>query len=188
MMSQVIQMFVLPATSRLSASRNHGQLQAVVEKAICFASLALLPILLGFIVFASPLITVLYSGKYADAVLLLQIFAGLALFIPVIAVATNALMGLGEARLSFLLSIQILVASIAIYLALVPQFGAVGASIGYVASSAVLAWISARALHRFIPVSVGGVVRRVGDISQFTRSRLSSADIFFKSRRRERDH
>jgi O-antigen/teichoic acid export membrane protein len=73
MMSQVIQMFVLPATSRLSAASDYGRLQAVVEKAICFATLALIPVLLGFVLFAPPLVSLLYGGTYADAAPLLQI-------------------------------------------------------------------------------------------------------------------
>jgi len=187
-MSQVVQMFVLPATSRLSAARDYGRLQAVVEKATCFATLALLPVLLGFIVFASPLVSLLYSGKYIDAVPLLQIFAGLALFVPIIGVATSTLMGLGEAKVSFLLSIQILVASIVIYLVLVPWFGAVGASIGYVAASAVLAWISTRALHRFIPITLHGVMEHVRDVRVFTRNRILTASSFFKKGAAGKDH
>jgi lipopolysaccharide exporter len=175
MMSQVVQMFVLPAVSRLSASREFHRLQAVVEKATCFGTLALFPVFAGFLLFATPLVTLLYSGKYADAATLLQVFSALGLLVPIIAVASNTLMGIGEARLSFLLSIQLLVASLVIYVAIVPWLGALGATIGYVLASAFFAWISTRKLHRFVPISALGIILRVRDVNAFIHNQVSSA-------------
>jgi O-antigen/teichoic acid export membrane protein len=106
--------------------------------------------------------------------LLIQVFSALALVVPIVAVASNTLMGIGEARLSFLLSIQLLVASIVIYVAVVPWLGPLGATIGYVAASAFFAWISTRTLRQFVSISALGVIRRIRDVNAFIHNQISS--------------
>jgi O-antigen/teichoic acid export membrane protein len=81
-------------------------------------------------------------------------------------------LGLGHVRLSFVLSLQILVGATVIYLILIPLFGAVGATVGYVLASCVLAWISSAKMVRFVPVTIREVVRRTNDVKVYVRTRL----------------
>ena len=175
MVSQVIQMFVLPGVSKLASRGESRSLKVMVEKAIAFSTFAMLPIFLLFLTLAPFLADILYRGKYHEAIPMLQIFSALTFCVPLIAVASNTLMGLGHARLSFILSLQILGASTLLYLVLIPFFGAVGATVGYVLASFVLAWISGAMMVRFVPTTFREVLRRTNDIKVFVQTRVFRA-------------
>jgi O-antigen/teichoic acid export membrane protein len=170
-MAQVIQMFIMPATSRISARGEWSTLKIIAEKSISFATLGLLPVFFLFLFFPSTLLT-LIGEQYADAIIFVQIFSVLALITPLYAVAANILMGLGHAKPLFYLSMQLLVVSVLFYMILIPLLGGLGATIGYVAASLFLTWITARALQGYVPVTLKEVVGRTHDVKQFIRSRL----------------
>jgi O-antigen/teichoic acid export membrane protein len=170
MVTQVMQMFILPATSRLSVIGEQKSLKVMVEKAILFFTVAMVPVFLLFL-FAPPfLIDVLYKGKYMEAALTLQVFALLALVAPLLAIGTNVLMGLGEARISFVLGAQMLGISLLLYLVLIPWLGETGAALGYVLSSYIVAWLTVVKMNRFIPVTVAEVFRRHNDMISFVKN------------------
>jgi len=173
MITQMVQMFVLPAVSRLSSQGDHPRLKALVEKAILFSTVIMIPVLLVFLLGPGLLIEVLYSGRYAGAIPILQIFALLSLVVPLLAVGSNTLMGLGHARINFVLGLQMLLVSIAAYVIFIPPFAGVGAAIGYVIASYVMAWMTTVRLKREVPLSLRGVLRRGNDIRMFVRQRLS---------------
>ncbi len=172
MVAQVVQMFVLPAVSRLSAEGREESRKVLVEKAIAFSTIGMIPVFLFLLLLAGPMIDILYGGRYNEAVPLLQILSVLTVIVPLIAVASNTLMGLGQARVSFVLSVQILITSMIIYLALIPPFGALGAAIGYVLSAMVLAWITTAKMNHFVRITPSEVWQRKDDISRFVRKRL----------------
>jgi O-antigen/teichoic acid export membrane protein len=172
MVTQVVQMFVLPAVSRLSAEGRQASLKVLVEKAIAFSTIGMIPVLLFLVLLAGPMIDILYGGRYNEAAPLLQILSVLTVVVPLIAVASNALMGLGQARVSFVLSVQILITSMIIYLALIPLFGALGAAIGYVLSAMVLAWITTAKMNRFVRITPSEVWQRKDDLGRFVRKQL----------------
>jgi len=80
-------------------------------------------------------------------------------------------MGLGEARASFILGIQTLVISVAAYVAAIPWLGALGAAIGVVFSSFVMAGLAMKRVNREIPFTLREVLSRWHDILVFIRSR-----------------
>lgn len=173
MVTQVVQMFVLPVTSRLASRGEFDRLKAVVEKAIAFTTVGMLPVTVIFLGFAPVLISVVYSGRYLEAAPMLRLFSLLTFCVPLTAVATNAIMGLGHARLGFVIGLQLLLISIVVYLVLTPLFGVMGTAAGYVLTSFILAFITGKYLQRFVPVSLGEVVRRTEDIRVFLSSRFS---------------
>ena len=188
MISQVIQMFVLPATSRLSSKGEYAGLTAIVEKAITFSTVAMFPVFLIFLFCAPLLVTILYGGRYQEAVPLLRVFSALAFFVPAAAVATNTLMGLGYARLSFILSVQFVIASLVLYTFFIPMLGTIGAAVAYVASTIVLAWLSMAKMNRFVPVTLPSLARRSGDIIVFFRTRLLQKPYTSAGRRHDPDN
>jgi len=174
--AQVVQMFVLPAASRLASQGNRASLNAMTEKAILFLTLGLLPVTFLFWAFPGVLVSVLYGGRYAGAEPILRIFALLTFLVPLAAVGSNVLMGLGEARLSFLLGLEVLAGSLAAFLACIPPWGATGAGAGYALASLVTAAFTLRYLLRFVPISMTGVLRRTIDIREFLRKKLSTSE------------
>jgi O-antigen/teichoic acid export membrane protein len=172
MVTQVVQMFVFPAVSRLSSKGDEVSLKVLVEKAIAFSTIGMLPVLVGFVVLAPPLVHTVYGSRYAEAIPLLQAFAFLSLIVPLTAVALNTLLGLGHARRSFWVSAQCLFASIVIYVITIPLYGVAGAAIGYILSSAVLAWLAAASMRRYVEVTGWEVWQRKRDIVAFLRNRF----------------
>jgi O-antigen/teichoic acid export membrane protein len=138
-----------------------------VEKSILFITVALLPVTLVFVVAPSLLLDVLYQGRYATAAPLLRIFGSLSLVVPLYAVCTNALMGLGKAKEGFHLGLAMLAVSFGVYFVFTPLLGSAGAALGFVVASFIMGWISARVAARYIPFTASGVLRRIGDIRMF---------------------
>jgi O-antigen/teichoic acid export membrane protein len=172
MITQVVQMFVLPAVSLLSSQGDHPRLKALVEKAVLFSTVVMIPFLLLFLLGPGLLVRVLYGGRYAGAIPILQIFALLSLVVPLLAVGSNTLMGLGRARVNFVLGLQMLAVSTALYLVFIPPFAGIGAAIGLVLASFIMAWMTTARLNREVPLSLRGVLQRRNDITHFLKSRL----------------
>ena len=172
MAAQVVQMFVLPAASRLSSQGSFASLKAMTEKSVLFLTLGLLPVTVLFLAFPEILVRVLYAGKYAEAAPILRIFSFLTFVVPLAAIGSNVLMGLVEARLSFILGIQVLLASLAAFLVCIPPWGAVGAGTGYLVASIITSVLTVRFLVRHVPLTAQAVVSRTKDIRTFIRSRL----------------
>jgi O-antigen/teichoic acid export membrane protein len=172
MAAQVVQMFVLPAASRLSSQGNFVSLRTMTEKSILFLTLGLLPVTMLFLVFPEFLVRVMYSGRYAGAEPILRVFSFLTFVVPLAAIGSNVLMGLGEARLSFILGVQVLVASLAAFLVCIPPWGAMGAGAGYLVASVITAVLTVRFLVRHVPITATEVFRRTRDIRAFLRNRF----------------
>ena len=73
MVTQIVQMFVLPAVSRLSSQGEYQRLNVLVEKAILFSTFGMIPVFLLLLLGPSLLIQILYSGRYTSAIPLLQV-------------------------------------------------------------------------------------------------------------------
>jgi O-antigen/teichoic acid export membrane protein len=172
MATQIIQMFLLPGASLLASRGDRSNLKTVVEKSLLFSTVGMLPVMIPLILFAGPLVKLIYGGRYPDAVLILQLFSLMSLAVPAFAIGVNVLMGLGEARASFVLGMQMLVVSVAAYIAVIPWLGAVGAAIGVVLSSFVTAVIALKLVQRYVPFTLREVLSRWQDILEFVRSRF----------------
>jgi O-antigen/teichoic acid export membrane protein len=171
MVGQVLQMFLLPAASRLSSSGQTDSLRSLSEKSILFSTLGMLPVFLMFFIVPDVWVGILYGGRYPDSIALLRIFAFLSFVVPLMSVESNILLGLGEARLSFVIGLVMLAVSVAAYLFCIPFLGAAGAALGYLASTAVTAWILVKKTDPFVPVTLRGVLGRWRDLAAFLRSR-----------------
>jgi O-antigen/teichoic acid export membrane protein len=175
MATQVVQMFIFPAVSRLSARGEKGNLKILIEKSILFSTVGMTPVFLLFIAFASPLVRIVYQGRYMEAIPMLQWFAVLSFVVPATAVASNALLGLGQAKLGFQVSLISFIASVLFYVLLIPLLGMLGATLGYLLSAIVLGWLSLHYMNRFIPVTTREVLVRVQDIMHFIKNGLHRA-------------
>jgi lipopolysaccharide exporter len=170
---QVVQMFVLPAISKLHSLGDKARMTVLVEKAITFTTVVMSPVFFLLLLFSPQMIAIIYGGRYGEAAPLLQILSVGALLTPIIAVASNALMGLGEVRLNFILNFKTFLFLLVAYLILIPWLGPLGASLGFVAASLVQGWLFTSHLVRLVPITPTGVWSRLGDIKAFVRSRLA---------------
>lgn len=171
MFTQVIQMFVMPATSKLSSKGDSASLKTMVEKATMFSTIAIVPVLVTFLVLPSFLISVLYKGRYMEAVPILAVFALASLAVPPSAVAGNVLMGLGHARDVFVIGVQMLIVSLVAYLIFIPQFSGIGAAVGYVVTSYISALLAMWGVRKYVPLTPLEILKRTKDVIVFIRTR-----------------
>jgi O-antigen/teichoic acid export membrane protein len=167
MLNQVVQMFVLPASSRLAHEGNTASLRSMLEKILFATVVGMLPVALVLIVGAPFMVHVLYGSRYGEAIVLLQIFSFLSFSTPFLAVAWNALMGMGEARASFKLGMVMIVIALAAYALLIPPFGTRGAAWAYALSTAIIAALAMVMMRRFVPVTLSGIAMRWRDVWTF---------------------
>jgi O-antigen/teichoic acid export membrane protein len=172
MVAQVVQMFVLPATARLASLGERASLRALLEKAVLFLTVALVPVTLLFLLAPAPLLRLIYGMKYADAAPLLPLFGLLTFAVPLLTVCSNVLLGLGEAKKSFLLGLLMFGVSVGAEFALIPWGGGTGAAAAYVLASFFMALATAGVLHSLVPVSPRGILSRVADIRAFVATNL----------------
>ena len=151
---------------------SFDSLKAMTEKSILFLTLGLLPVTALFLLFPDLLVRIIYAGRYAEAEPILRIFAFLTFVVPLASIGSNVLMGLGEARRSFILGIEVLVASLAAFVLCIPLWGAVGAGTGYLVASVVTSILTVRLLVRHVPITAAAVVGRTKDIRTFIRNRF----------------
>jgi O-antigen/teichoic acid export membrane protein len=173
MATQVVQMIVLPAVSLLSSRGEKSSLKILVEKAILFATVGMIPVFLLLLLIPEPVVDLVYSGRYPEAASILRLFALLSLPVPLLAIGSSVLMGLGEARASFILGAQTLVVSLAAFFLLVPSFGPSGAALGSVITSYIMGWVTVAIVRRRVPLTVREVLSRSRDITAFLRSRFA---------------
>ncbi len=172
MVAQVVQLFLLPATSRLSSKGEWPSLKALVEKSILFFTIAMAPVFILFLFLPSVWLTILYQGKYAGAIPLLQIFSFLSFIVPLMSIESNVLMGIGEVRANFVVGLQMLCLAIASYAIMIPLWGTPGAALAYLLTTCVVAWLFVVRANKFVPISFGGVFRRQRDLRHFIQSRI----------------
>ena len=172
MATQVVQMLVLPSVSFLSSRGEEASLKALVEKAIMFSTIGMVPVLLLLLAGPELLIDLLYGGRYAEAAGILRIFALMSLTVSILAIGSSVLMGLGEARASFFLGVQTLVVSVGSFFLFIPWLGVNGAAVASVVASVIMTWVTLRVTRRYVQMSTRGVLARVYDIRAFITRRF----------------
>jgi lipopolysaccharide exporter len=172
MATQVIQMFVVPVSSRLSSRRDERSLIALIEKGILFGSLGMIPVFLIFGFFPGTLLEVFYRGKYLNGIPVMRILACVALITPALAVGGTTLLGLGKVRTSFWIGVLAITANLTAYFIFIPTYGAVGAALGLTISGYLITGVLLVKLKEIVPFTARGVFSRFCDITMFVKQRL----------------
>jgi O-antigen/teichoic acid export membrane protein len=147
-------MFALfPEIARLTSDR--ARVDGIVVVALQAMQVLALPLVVIGIAFADDIVAVIGGAEFKDSAWVLRVLM-LALGISYVSgVYGNALVAIGRQDALFKWSLVVLGANLVANLALIPPFGAVGASIAVVASEA-LAFFVVRALY-----GAGGLTPRV---------------------------
>lgn len=170
--NQVIQLFIVPASSKLFSKNDFKSLQVLIEKSILFSTLALLPIFLLLVFGADFLIDIFYKGRYAEAGTPLRIFGILALLTPWYSVLPSILVGIGKVKEGLFISWIFIISSLVLFLVFIPLLGASGAAITLVIASIILSFSSAIAVNKSIKIRIKQMVSRTGDIKEFIKHKM----------------
>lgn len=136
---------LFPEIAKMDAASD--RLRDLVGQALSVMELLALPILIGALVLAEPIVVIVGGDDYAGAASVLRILMfGLAIsFLN--GVYGNALVALGRQSRLFYLSLLVFAVNIAMNLVLIPVWGVEGAAIA-VSISEVIAFVVVRELYR----------------------------------------
>jgi O-antigen/teichoic acid export membrane protein len=167
-------LIILPMASRFYAEKDQHSLVAMCEKIIFFLLLIILPAVIILIAGGQLLFDLIYHGKYDSSVIVFQIFTVGALALPFMIIGLNVLLGIGQTRPLFRITLFNTIIFLALLVALTIPFGSMGAAIALTASSLLYAAACMRGTQNFIPISVRGIISRTSDMKHFLRKYLGS--------------
>ncbi len=127
--SMAVATSVLPATAEAMSLNNIELLETYVLQSYRYVSLFVVPLSVGTIIFAKPIITLLFGAAYLPGSTALQILAAGMLFFTIYTVSSSIAQGLGQPRLPMYFLIIGTVIDLILSILLVPPFGIVGAAI-----------------------------------------------------------
>lgn len=174
--TQVIQTFVMPASSKFAADGNRTALRVMFEKAILFTSVVLIPCSLGLIILAPTIIDLFYGTKYDEAVGVLRILALASFAVPWLGTISSLMIGSGQLRLLFRMILIFLVVTIVGLLISVPLWNIQGAAWALVGSQWIMTIVLAVGLHRsgLVQVHLRGILSRWSDIVEFVQRKFGA--------------
>ena len=127
---QAIQRITFPAISEYWAKNNYSALQMMIDKSMKYSACILLPIGLGVGFFAKDIITMIFTEEFIYSVLPLQVLLiGTVTYSIVIKTIGGASSAAGRPDLDLKAASISAMMNIVLNVALIPQFGIIGAAI-----------------------------------------------------------
>jgi len=172
--SQAMQVVLLPLVSRFDAAGQREELRALAEKSICFLFIVLLPLHLLLIFGAELLLNAVYHGKYNEAAAILRVLVFGAFFIPPGTVGSNIQMGMGKSKVSFRFVILVAVFNIAANVVLLPSAGILGGALSTTLSMVLGSTLQFLYMRKVLGLTLGGIWQRRLDALNFGRMWLEN--------------
>ncbi len=147
---------LFPALSR-SHAQGRDMLQALVARSLRIAAIFALPLGVGALFLAQPIVDLLFGPAYAQSVPVTQILAWSAVLVILRGTYRQALNASGHQRLDLACALIAVSLNVGVNLALIPTFGILGAAATTVASEAV--WLAAAAVCFNASVARAGLLR-----------------------------
>lgn len=169
-------LLIVPVSSRLYTEGNFKALGALVEKLLFLSFAALIPISIGFAIFAEPIMSVVYQGKYEGVAPIFQVLMLSGFTLPLSLISTNVLIGMGKTRSLFLATLGAVVIYFVLSGVLVPMYASMGAALAVFISMTLLALFTFFAMRKEVEVSTSGILSRASNVKQFVRDRLSDSE------------
>ncbi|MBI1803941.1 MAG: oligosaccharide flippase family protein [Ignavibacteriae bacterium] len=165
--TQVIQMFVIPASSKLYAKQEHQKLRGMTEKSIMFSLIVLLPVAVAMFLAPSHIMSLLYGSRYQEGAVVVRVFAFLAFIVPWNAVSASIIQGTGHVKFGFKVSCILLLLTAISFALFTPWLGIAGAAIAYVVTLFLITIIVVRYVKQIVEFDLRGILVRVADAKDF---------------------
>lgn len=127
--SMAVATSVLPATSEAMSLNDSQLLKTYILQSYRYVSLVVLPICVGTIVFATPIMTLINGSAYAPGSEALQILAVGMLFFTIYTISSSISQGLGKPTLPMMVLIGGTTIDLIFSVLLIPPFGINGAAV-----------------------------------------------------------
>lgn len=173
MLNQVLQLFLIPFSSRAHAQNDIPRLTSTAEKAICFSMLVALPVLVVMLIIPGLTLHIIYSGRYDQGASIVRVLALLGLIYPWNAVISSYITGMARLNQILTASVLLIVIAVPCYLLFTPIMGGAGTALGLVAGFLITTFYIYHDIRKVIPITVKGVVMRVNDVWSFAISKVS---------------
>jgi O-antigen/teichoic acid export membrane protein len=170
MLGQVLQMFLIPFSSKTYKDNDIDTLRVTAEKSVCFTTLLVIPIFLIMFFFPEQALHILYKGKYDHGASLVRVFSVLALVVPLNAVLASYIIGIGKVKQAFYYSLGFIALAFIGFLILTPMLGGLGASIAFVTSFLIITIVLFKYIQHLVPFRLIDVVKRTRDAWTFVRT------------------
>jgi stage V sporulation protein B len=154
--SMAVATSVLPAAAEAMSLNDHTLLKTYVLQSYRYVSFVVMPLCVGTIVFAAPIIAILFGNAYLPGSVSLQILAAGMLFFTLYTISSSIAQGLGRPRLPMYVLIFGTAINIALSIILVPAMGINGAAIATTVAAlvlmSVLMWRTLRLARVSLPI------------------------------------
>lgn len=127
--SMAVATSVLPATAEAMSLKDIRLLKTYILQSYRYVTVLVLPLSVGTVVFATPIISILFGAAYLPGSSALQILAAGMLFFTIYTISSSIAQGLGNPRLPMYILIIGTVIDIVLSILLVPPLGINGAAI-----------------------------------------------------------
>lgn len=158
--SMAVATSVLPATAEAMSLNNHDLLKTYVLQSYRYVSFVVVPLCVGTIVFAIPIISLLFGSAYIPGSVALQILAAGMLFFTLYTISSSIAQGLGKPRLPMYVLIGGTLIDLVLSILLVPPLGINGAAIATTIAAlfimSVLMWKTLKLARVSLPVGEFG--------------------------------
>jgi O-antigen/teichoic acid export membrane protein len=164
--------FLFPATSRYAGTRDWASLKTMLNKAISFLYLAIVPLALGVAIAAPFIYHTIWGHKFDESIPILRVLMIAGLVLPLQIVFPTTMTGLGRVK-ELLQAVTIgFIADVVLSLVLLPTMGVVGAALAFVAAMAIQAVLTMRVVGKTVSLEPRSwLTQGVRDGMNFLRSR-----------------
>ncbi|MBX7151552.1 oligosaccharide flippase family protein [bacterium] len=170
--AQIVQGLLIPTVSKLHTQLDYITLRQVFEKAVCFSSIALLPVFFIYLFFADVLFGIMFGLKYQEGISILYIFSFHALIVPWTSVAGSYYVGIDKMKIALMINSAYIGLSLLFYFILIPSYQAKGAALAVLFSTIVATFIHVVVIHKLIRFSFLGIISRIHDILNFCKTTI----------------
>ena len=127
--SMAVATSVLPATAEAMSLRDHDLMRIYIRQSYRYVSFVVIPLCVGTIVFASPIINLLFGQEFLPGTAALQILAAGMLFFTLYTISSSISQGLGKPRLPMYVLVAGTTIDLILSFVLIPPLGINGAAI-----------------------------------------------------------
>ncbi len=171
-MRDTVTLLVFPATSKYYSRGDKGTVRIILEKAVGFLYLVLVPIATVLFIFAPMFYHLVFGAKFDSSIPIFRILVGGSIVLPIQMVFISTMVGMGRVKEMFRIITIGLSANAAVSFLLLPTIGIAGAAISFVAGNV----LQAAQSYRFIKREIGFEMSKVlplafADAREFVRSR-----------------
>lgn len=146
--SMAIATSVLPATSEAMGLKDKGLLHTYILQSYRYVSMSVLPLCVGIIVFATPIISILFGRSYIPGAEALQILTSGMLFFTIYMISSSIAQGLGKPIIPMVMLIIGTIFELGLSILLVPPFGINGAALATtIAAFAIMVGVGGKTLQ-----------------------------------------